>query len=166
MIRLNNDQKFNEAKDMIDKFVVQLLELNNGENIPPTWKNYFIKAIHPIPKKSGRKLDLKKHADIINRLIDDLRIINDEQEFGHSAEYKDKIANEFGVARKTIDRKIDAINRLFDDKALDPDLKKVTIEGVSDHICDRIEADEKEEEKVKQKRVELFNKKNRILHSK
>jgi len=44
---------------MINTFVAQLSELNNGEDIPPTWKNYFIKAIRPLPKKSGRKLDPK-----------------------------------------------------------------------------------------------------------
>jgi len=30
---------------MINTFVAQLSELNNGEDIPPTWKNYFINLI-------------------------------------------------------------------------------------------------------------------------
>jgi hypothetical protein len=65
---LNNGEDipiFEKAKDMINTFVAQLSELNNGEDIPPTWKNYFIKAIRPLPKKSGRKLDPKKHAETI-----------------------------------------------------------------------------------------------------
>ena len=163
---MHDDKNFEKAKQKIDKLVDQLYELNNGKAIPPAWKNYFIKAIRPLPKKSGGKLDPKKHADIVNRIINDMERIYEEQEFDHTAIYKDKIAEEFGVSRKTIDNKINNLRKVIRDEILDPVKLKATIQGISDHISDSCRAEDREEEEIKKKRVEQFNKKHQISSSK
>ena len=165
VIKMHDDKNFEKAKQKIDKLVDQLSELNNGEDIPLAWKNYFIKAIRPLAKKSGRKLDTKKHADIVNRILNDMAMISD-QEFGHTATYKDKIAKEFGVSRKTIDNKINDIRKVIREKMQDPIKLNATIQGFSDHMSDSCDAEDKENEVIKKKRVELFNKKHQVSSSK
>ena len=162
---MNDNQKFEEAKDMINTLVTQLSVLNNGEDIPPTWKNYFIKAIRPLPKKSGRKLDPKKHADLVNRITDDLAKLNEGRSSDHNpAEYKDRIAIEFGISRKTVERALDDVNKTIGgDESLDPDRRKSTIEGISDHITDSLEASDREEDEVRKKRVEQNKKRIKYL---
>ena len=159
---MNDDQKFAKAKAMINTFVEQLLALNNGKDIPPTWKNYFTRTSRPLPKKSGRKLNTKEHADMVNRIIDDLDRLNEEQTFGHTAEYKDKIAKEFGVSRKTVDRKLDAVNKTLRGETLDPGRREATNKGISNHLNGLLEAATKEENEIRKIRVEQYNKKNRI----
>ena len=162
---MHDDKDFGKAKQKIDKLVDQLYELNNGKAIPLAWKNYFIKAIRPLAKKSGAKLDSKKHADIVNRILNDMAMIS-HQEFGHAATYKDKIAKEFGVSRKTIDRKINDISKFLIDEMHDPIKLDATIQGFSDHISDSRDAEDKENEEIKKKRVELFNKRHQVSSSK
>ena len=123
-------------------------------------KKYFIKAIRPLPKKPGRKLDPKKHTELVNRIIDDREKLNEGRSGDHNpAELKGKIAKEFGISPKTVDRALDDLNKtLEDDETLNPERKKAAIEGISAHITDSLKAWDKEEEEVRKKRVELNKK--------
>ena len=77
---MSESNKHDKAKELIDKFVANLIELNNGEPIPPKWRKLLSDAIRTADKEStckkpGPKLDIKKELPIFTEY---LRILCDE----------------------------------------------------------------------------------------
>lgn len=152
-----DDPKFDQAKALIDKFAVQLLTLNGDKAIPRTWKNHLLKAIAKTKAGNpGKQRDYAQVAEVVRRLTlvgDKVRLPRTKHH--NPATFKDKIAKEFGISRKTVER-IDKyrpeymreLNRL---DSLGPDQRKAYIEGLSDAIWESIKADDEEEQKARQR---------------
>lgn len=155
-----DDQKFEEAKVMINTFAEQLLSLNGGKEIPLTWKNYLVKAIRPLPGKPGRKIDYKKVTKMVKRIAFDLNNINAKRTKNHNpAEFKKRIAKEFGVSQKTVDRIKVAITKIFMDQGIhDAEMRKASIEGIAEFISNNLDTAAAKEQEVWNKRAKIISK--------
>ena len=157
---MNDDQKFEEAKDIINTFAGKLSALNNGEDIPPTWKNYLIKAVRPLPKKPGLKIDSEKTSNIVKCLIQNSSITMQTLD-RTSVEFKDKLAKDFGVSRRTITRIDNAITSFIRGEELAPKMKVPIIDGVTKHWNINLDAAAEEDRAVRRIRA-----KNQFPHPK
>lgn len=162
-VKKAKDLQVKKANALMDECAAGLREIADGEVIPSTWKNYFIKAIRPLPKIRGIKFDTEKHAAYAKRITENRDRLNDEQEFGHTAECKDAIAKEFGVSRKTITRDLSSINEVFAEyEMMNPERRKAAMKGITECLQASLKNTDKKEDEIRKKRVEQFNKKNQV----
>jgi len=157
---MNDDQKFKEAKNLIDTFAEQLLALSGGRKIPLRWKNSLIKAIQPLPGKPGRKIDYEKNSEIVKYIILDLDNINAERTKNHNpTEYKDKIAKKFGISRKKVDRIRVAITKTLSGQGfLDPEMREANMDGICRAISADLSAAAKKDQEVQLQRARNISK--------
>lgn len=52
---MSDDPKLDEARELIDAFAKELLALNDGKALPPTWTSHLLKALGP--KRLGRPVN-------------------------------------------------------------------------------------------------------------
>lgn len=127
-----------QASQLIDDFAKKLLALNNGKKIPTSWTKRLKEELKKTsPNKTGVKPDYKKIREAVKLLTLNDEAITSERTKQHSpATVKNRIANEVGITRKTLDRiEVDRISKneqcaRLD--SLDPETRKAHIEGMSD----------------------------------
>ena len=71
---MSESNKHDKAKKLIDEFVANLIELNNGEPIPAKWKIVLSDTIKTASKevtssKPGPKPDIKKELPIVTEYL-------------------------------------------------------------------------------------------------
>ena len=119
---MSESNKHDKAKKLIDDFVTNLIELNNGEPIPPKWKNILSDTIKTAGKevtctKPGPKPDIKKELPIF---VEYLRILckenpyqaDDGKEIGYQIPDEEKaphgtqvrLARKFGESESQISK--------------------------------------------------------------
>lgn len=154
---MSHDPKFDQAKRLIDEFAAQLLELNDGKKIPSTWAICLKSALKSKPRRPGVKPDYKKIAEIVKRLtLEGKKVRQGRKKHHNPADYKDNIARDLGVSRKTVERVdemrphfIKEINRL---DSLEPRKRRAVIDGLSAAICERRKASDEAKEKLRRKK--------------
>lgn len=156
---MSRDPKLDEAEKLIDSFAEQLLALNDGKAIPRQWKNYLLKKIRPMPSKPGQKRDYEQVAEVVKRLVLVGNKVRAQRTKHHNpAVYKDDIASELGISRKTVER-IDSyrpeyMSELSQIDSLEPEERKAYINGLAAAIGESLRADDEAEEKARQQEMQ------------
>ena len=130
---MSESNKHDKAKKLIDEFVANLIELNDGEPISPKWKKILSDEIKAASKevthhKPGPKPDIKKELPIVTEYLrilckenpyqaNDGREIDypipDEEEAPHGTQAR--LARMFGESESQISK---IISRWRNDKSL------------------------------------------------
>lgn len=152
---MSNDPKFDEAKQLIDKFADQLLVLNGGKAISRTWKNHLLKALRPAPKKRGRKTDYAMIAAISkevtlnrSRLAPPDRTSKDKR-----GKIKKAIADKHKISLRTVERIAEQRRQFLNDKPLDEKKRRALTDGIAAAIGDSLKTKHEAELSVKREAI-------------
>lgn len=156
---MRQSAKQKEADKLIDEFAAQLLMLNDGKAIPSQWKNRLLKALKPSPVKRGVKRDYVQVAEVVKRLALIGKEIRKPRTKHHNpAVFKDAIAQDLGISRKTVDRidkdrpeymrELDRLDRMADLR-----LRKAYIDGIATAVCQRLKEHDALESKAKEQKM-------------
>lgn len=163
---MDADQKQVDADRLINEFAAKLLALNGGNKIPTDWNIRLKMALTPKPKKTGRRRDYEKVANVVKQLTLAANKVRKSRTKHHNpATVKDEIAAANNIDRKTVER-IDAalpvfMNELERLDSLEPKLRKAYIDGIADAVCEKLREGDAIELKAKEQ--ESRRQLNRLL---
>jgi len=137
---VDSAQRDSRAKQLIDGLAIQLRELAAGKAIPRHWKNYFLKAIVPLPGRAGPLGNLARTQRVAKLLAD-----------GKSTS---EVANETGANIRTVQRIHARLRAAVAAQPLPEDVahRQAIIEGIEESIAERVLHDLAQEDATRKRR--------------
>jgi hypothetical protein len=126
-----SDDRDREAEKEIETFARRLLALTSGRAIPRRWKQKLARALIPLPKKPGIKLNPQRYAAIVA----DLALLSEKERSVHTkhnnpAKHFDTIARRHGVSRRTVKRIESECRSIEDLEKISPEKRKARVDGL------------------------------------